>query len=40
MTGLINIGMDIEYDGTRYKLNDKIEKLLPKLFDEMMEDEK
>ena len=29
MTGLINIGMDIEYDGTRYKLNDKIEKLLP-----------
>lgn len=29
MTGLINIGMDIEYDGTRYKLNDKIEKLIP-----------
>ena len=29
MTGLINIGLDIEYDGTLYKLNDKIEKLIP-----------
>ena len=29
MLGLINIGMDIEYDGERYKLNDKIEKLVP-----------
>ena len=29
MTGLINIGMDIEYDGICYKLNDKIEKLIP-----------
>ena len=29
MSGLINIGMDIEYDGERYKLNDKIEKLIP-----------
>ena len=29
MAGLINIGMDIEYDGSRYKLNDKIEKLIP-----------
>ena len=28
MTGLINIGMDIEFDGTTYKLNDKIEKLV------------
>lgn len=29
MSGLINIGMDIEYDGEHYKLNDKIEKLIP-----------
>lgn len=29
MTGLINIGLDIDYDGTRYKLKDKIEKLTP-----------
>lgn len=29
MSGLINIGMDIEYDGKYYKLNDKIEKLIP-----------
>ena len=29
MLGLINIGMDIEYDGERYKLNDIIEKLIP-----------
>ena len=29
MTGLINIGLDIDYDGKSYKLNDKIEKLLP-----------
>lgn len=27
--GLINIGMDIEFDGVYYKLNDKIEKLVP-----------
>ena len=29
MTGLINIGLDIDCDGKSYKLNDKIEKLLP-----------
>ena len=29
MTGLINIGMDIEYDGSCYILNDNIEKLTP-----------
>lgn len=29
MTGLINIGMDIEYDGSCYILNDNIEKLAP-----------
>lgn len=29
ITGLINIGMDIEFDGVYYKLNDKIEKLVP-----------
>lgn len=29
MSGLINIGMDIEHDGECYKLNDKIEKLIP-----------
>lgn len=29
MTGLINIGMDIEYDGARYILKDEIEKLTP-----------
>lgn len=29
LTGLINIGMDLEFDGTHYKLNDKIEKLIP-----------
>ena len=29
MTGLINIGLDIDYDGKSYKLNDKIKKLLP-----------
>ena len=29
MAGLINIGMDIEFNGIRYKLNDKIEKLTP-----------
>ncbi|WP_407401115.1 restriction endonuclease FokI C-terminal domain-containing protein [Sodaliphilus sp.] len=29
MSGLINIGMDIEHDGKCYKLNDKIEKLIP-----------
>ncbi len=29
MTGLINIGLDIFYNGITYKLNDKIEKLVP-----------
>ena len=29
MTGLINIGLDIDCMGTRYTLNDKIEKLTP-----------
>lgn len=29
MTGLVNIGLDLEFDGARYKLNDKIERLVP-----------
>lgn len=29
LMGLVNIGIDIEYDGKYYKLNDKIEKLVP-----------
>lgn len=29
MKGLVNIGMDIEYDGSCYKLKDNIEKLTP-----------
>ncbi len=29
MKGLINIGMDIDYNGVTYKLNDVIEKLVP-----------